>query len=70
MPLSKYPDSQDPRRMKKKTVVRTNASAVITAGHQEVHAVLADYQTGLPAILPKRYFTDLTVIEGAKAAAR
>lgn len=40
------------------------ASAVIDAQPDEVYAVLADYRTGHPAILPKGYFSDLQVESG------
>jgi hypothetical protein len=34
----------------------------------ECHAVLSDYHVGHPAILPKPYFTKLTVEEGGQGA--
>jgi len=41
---------------------------VIDAGPQEVYAVVSDYQVGHPAIVPKQYFTALTVEKGGKGA--
>ncbi len=41
---------------------------VIDARPQDIHAVVSDYQVGHPAILPKQYFTALTVEKGGKGA--
>lgn len=41
---------------------------VIDAPPKEVYAILADYREGHPAILPKRYFQELTVEEGGTGA--
>src|SRR5512134_2276283 len=44
------------------------ASAVIDAHPQEVYAILSDYRTGHPAILPSPYFTGLVVEKGGQGA--
>lgn len=46
--------------------ITVNVSDVIDARPEEIYAVLSDYRVGHPAILPKPYFTDLTVEEGGK----
>lgn len=43
-------------------------SQVINARAEDVYAVLADYHTGHPAILPRQYFKELTVEEGGIGA--
>lgn len=40
----------------------------IPAPAERIYAVIADYQTGHPAILPKPYFTSLTVEQGGYGA--
>jgi Polyketide cyclase / dehydrase and lipid transport len=44
------------------------ASDVINARPEALYAVVADYQVGHPAILPKPYFTELTVEKGGTGA--
>lgn len=44
------------------------ASAIVNASPTAVHAVIADYRVGHPAILPKPYFTSLTVEQGGVGA--
>lgn len=44
------------------------ASAIIPAPAQAIYDVLADYQEGHPAILPRPYFRDLVVEEGGQGA--
>ncbi len=39
-------------------------SAVIEAPAERLYGIIADYHEGHPAILPARYFSDLTVVEG------
>ena len=41
-------------------------SAVIDAPAGQLYEIIADYHEGHPAILPARYFSDLTVIEGGQ----
>jgi hypothetical protein len=48
--------------------VHAEASAVIFASPDRVYAVLADYHTGHPSILPKAFFQSLTVEEGGYGA--
>jgi len=48
--------------------IHIEVSEVIDARHDEIYAVLADYRVGHPAILPKPYFTDLTVEDGGQGA--
>jgi hypothetical protein len=50
------------------SVIRTEVSRVINARPEAVYAVLSDYRVGHPAILPKPYFTGLTVEQGGKGA--
>ena len=42
------------------------ASKVIDAPADQIYAVISDYHEGHPAILPTRYFTDMTVIQGGQ----
>jgi hypothetical protein len=44
------------------------ATAVIDARPEEIYAVLSDYRQGHPAILPKRFFTELVVEKGGTGA--
>ena len=48
--------------------VHAEASALIPASPERVYAVLADYHTGHPSILPKAFFQSLTVEEGGYGA--
>ena len=48
--------------------IRIAVSETIDARPEDVYAVLADYREGHPAILPKQYFTELTVEEGGTGA--
>lgn len=48
--------------------IHVEASAVIDASPEKVYAVVADYHTGHPAIVPKQYFTSLTVESGGLGA--
>lgn len=48
--------------------VHVEASATIDARAEEIYAVLADYRTGHPAIVPKAYFTSLEVEKGGQGA--
>ena len=41
-------------------------SAVIDAPAGQLYEIIADYHEGHPAILPARYFSDLTIIEGGR----
>ncbi len=50
------------------SVIHAKASAVIEARPEKVYAILADYRVSHPAILPKPYFTDLTVEQGGQGA--
>jgi hypothetical protein len=47
--------------MQKRTVERSSS---IVAPREAVYALLADYRSGHPRILPPRYFTPLIVVEG------
>ena len=44
--------------------IRAEASGVIDARPEQVYAVLSDYREGHPAIVPERYFKELTFEEG------
>lgn len=48
--------------------IHTEISDVIPARPAVVYAVLSDYRVGHPAILPKAYFTGLTVEQGGQGA--
>ena len=48
--------------------IQVQASEVINARPEDVYALLSDYQVGHPAILPKPYFTGLTVEKGGQGA--
>lgn len=50
------------------STLHAHASAVIDAPPEAVYALIADYHTGHPQILPKRFFRDLTVEEGGYGA--
>ena len=41
-------------------------SAVIDAPADKLYEIIADYHEGHPAILPTRYFTDISVVEGGQ----
>ena len=48
--------------------IHAEASSIIDGRPEEIYAILADYHKGHPAILPKPYFTELTVKEGGTGA--
>lgn len=48
--------------------IHSEASIVINGRPEEIYAILADYHKGHPAILPKPYFTELTVKTGGTGA--
>lgn len=48
--------------------IRVEASRVIDARPEAVYAVIADYEVGHAAILPKPYFTRMTVEKGGRGA--
>ena len=48
--------------------IHAEASLEIEAPAEKIYAVLADYQKGHPAILPKAYFKELTVEQGGQGA--
>lgn len=48
--------------------VHTEVSGVIDAPPATVYAVLADYRSSHPQILPKPYFTNLIVEQGGQGA--
>ena len=48
--------------------IHVEESLEIEASAEKIYAVLADYQKGHPAILPKAYFKELTVEKGGKGA--
>lgn len=50
------------------SIIRAEVTDIIDARPEDVYAVIADYHTGHPAILPKPEFTDLTVEEGGRGA--
>lgn len=46
------------------SLIHIEVSDVIDARPDEIYAVIVDYRVGHPAILPKPYFTELTVESG------
>lgn len=50
------------------SIIHIQYSAIINATPEKVYAVISDYRVGHPAILPKPYFTGLTVVEGGQGA--
>ncbi len=48
--------------------IHVQVSKLIEATPERVYNTIADYQKGHRAILPKRYFTDMTVLEGSQGA--
>ena len=48
--------------------IQTQLSATIDAPPDLIYAILADYQEGHVAILPKKYFTGITVVEDGQGA--
>ncbi len=48
--------------------VHIEASEVIEARPEMLYAIIADYREGHPAILPKKYFTEVVVEKGGQGA--
>jgi hypothetical protein len=48
--------------------IQVDASAVIDARAEAIYRVLADYEVGHAAIVPKQYFKELTVEKGGHGA--
>ena len=48
--------------------IGVETSSIIDGRPEDIYAVIADYQVGHPAILPKPYFTELTVEAGGQGA--
>jgi uncharacterized protein YndB with AHSA1/START domain len=48
--------------------IHVEATRIIDARPEQLYAVISDYRVGLPAILPKPPFTDLTVEKGGQGA--
>jgi Polyketide cyclase / dehydrase and lipid transport len=48
--------------------LKAGSSAKIDAPAAKIYAIIADYRTGHPSILPERYFKDLTVEKGGVGA--
>ncbi|MBZ0294449.1 MAG: SRPBCC family protein [Anaerolineae bacterium] len=48
--------------------IRVEVSMVIDAPPEAIYAVISDYRVGHPAILPKPYFSDLTIEQGGQGA--
>ncbi len=48
--------------------IHIEQSDIIDAAPETVYAILSDYRVGHPAILPKPYFTELTVEQGGHGA--
>jgi hypothetical protein len=46
--------------------VHVEVSSIIDAWPDELYAVIADYRVGHPAILPRQYFTELSVEQGGQ----
>jgi Polyketide cyclase / dehydrase and lipid transport len=50
------------------TWIHAEASYVIDARPEEIHAIVADFRVDHPAILPRQYFTSLVVEQGGQGA--
>jgi hypothetical protein len=48
--------------------IHAEVSEVIEAQPERVYAILSDYRVSHPAILPKPYFTEITVEQGGQGA--
>lgn len=48
--------------------IQTQVSATIDTPPDLIYAILTDYREGHVAILPKKYFTGITVLEGGQGA--
>jgi len=46
----------------------TEISAIIDSPPSRVYNILADYREGHPAILPKKYFSEIVLLEGGKGS--
>ncbi len=46
----------------------TEVSTLIGSTPETIYSILSDYKVGHPAILPKTFFTDYTVLEGGTGA--
>jgi DNA-directed RNA polymerase subunit H (RpoH/RPB5) len=49
-------------------MIHVEASDIIDSRPEDLYAIFADYKVSHPAILPKSYFTDLTVEQGGVGA--
>jgi len=49
-------------------LIHVSSSRLIPAAPNRVYAIIADYQTGHPQILPSRYFSNLQVEQGGIGA--
>ena len=59
---------EDMRQENSMRRIQVEVSTPIDATPDMVYGILADYREGHPAILPKEYFTDMSVIEGGQGA--
>jgi hypothetical protein len=48
--------------------IQIQVSATINASPDLIYSILTDYQEGHVAILPKKYFTGITILEGGQGA--
>jgi hypothetical protein len=48
--------------------IHVEASHTINARPEVIYAILSDYRVGHPAILPKPYFSDITLLKGGQGA--
>jgi Polyketide cyclase / dehydrase and lipid transport len=66
--ISVNPLQTERRENKGKTMswIHAEESYVINARAEDLYAVVTDYHVGHPAIVPKPYFTDLTVEKGGQ----
>jgi hypothetical protein len=56
------------QRENQMNTLHIEVSEVIDARAEDLYAIVSDYHVGHPAILPKPYFTELTVLKGGKGA--
>lgn len=52
----------------KMSSIQVETSHVIDARPEDIYAVISDYRVGHPAILPKPYFSELTIEQGGQGA--
>src|SRR5688572_19050743 len=67
-PFSAAQAAQSIDGAKTMSLIHVEASEIIDARAEDLYAIVRDYRVGHPAILPKPYFTELTVEKGGIGA--